>query len=171
MTRTRFAVAVDALVAVVCVAVLVVIGMRLWGAGGTAPAHAGAFPDVTGTAVADTVNIDWSAADRTLVLSLHSECRFCTASLPFYRRLLDARGDVPLQVVVTAPAEDAAIYTYLDDGGVRPDRVVTVEPGTLPIAGTPTLFLVDGSGVVTHVWPGQLGDEQETAVLDVLYRE
>lgn len=165
MTRNRFAGAVDALVAVVCVAALALIGMRLWG---PVQAPAGAFPDVTGAALADTVDIDWSSADRTLVLSLYSECRFCTASLPFYRRLLEARGDAPVQVVVAAPTEDAAIHTYLDDAGVRPDRVVTVAAGTLPVGATPALFLVDRAGVVTDAWIGQLHGEQEAAVLGAL---
>ena len=168
MARNRFGVAVDALVAVTCVAVLTVIGMRLWG---PARAPVGAFPDVTGAALADTVGVDWSSADRTLVLSLHSECRFCTASLPFYRRLLDARRDSPVRVVVAASTEDTAIHAYLDDGGVQPDRVVTVEAGALPIAATPALFLVDRGGIITGAWIGQLGDEQETAVLDALFGE
>ena len=102
-------------------------------------------------------------------MSLHSECRFCTASLPFYRRLLDARGNAPVQVVVAASAQDTAIHDYLDDGGVQPDRVVTVEAGALPLPATPALFLVDRAGVVTDAWIGQLGGARETAVLDTLY--
>ena len=105
------------------------------------------------------------------MLSLHSECRFCTASLPFYQRLLDTRGDAPVQVVVAASAQDTTIDGYLAAGGVQPDRVVTVEAGALPLAGTPTLFLVDRGGVITNVWAGQLDDEQETAVTEVLFEK
>lgn len=168
MAHNRFGIVVDVLVAVVCVAALTMIGLRLWG---PARGPAGAFADLTGTAVSDTVNIDWSSADRTLVLSLHSECRFCTASLPFYQRLLDTRGDAPVQVVVAASAQDTAIDSYLDGGGVQPDHVVDVDEGALPVAATPALFLVDPAGVIIDAWVGQLGDEQETAVLEALFGE
>lgn len=168
MTRNRFAVVVDALVAVGCVASLLVIGTRLWGPDRVV---AGAFPDVTGTAIADTVRIDWSSAERTLVLSLHSDCGFCTASLPFYKRLLETRSDAPVQVVAAASPQDADIHAYLDRAGVRVDRVVTVEAGELPIAATPTLFLVEPDGVIAGTWVGRLDEEQETAVMEALFEE
>lgn len=166
MTRNRFAAAVDVLVAVVCVTILVALGLRLWG---PERAAAGAFPDVTGTPIADTVNIDWSSAERTLGLSLHSKCRFCTASLPFYKRLLDARGDAPLQVVAAASTQDADIHAYLELAGVRVDRVVTVEAGELPITPAPTLFLMNPAGVIVDTWVGELGEDQETAVMEALF--
>src|SRR6185503_8682986 len=32
-------------------------------------------------------NVDWGKSDRTLLLMLSTNCRFCTESAPFYQRL------------------------------------------------------------------------------------
>lgn len=78
-------------------------------------------------------------------------------------------GTAQNYLVVAASAQDTTIDGYLAAGGVQPDRVVTVEAGALPLAGTPTLFLVDRGGVITNVWAGQLDDEQETTVMEALF--
>lgn len=107
--------------------------------------------------------IDFGAAERTLIMVLQSDCTFCERSAPFYRRL---PRDADAQIVIAAPVGDTDIESYREL--IEPDEVVFVEPGLLPVSGTPTLLLVDSEGRVDAAWIGLLDSEREAEVLDAL---
>ncbi len=108
------------------------------------------------------------AAAKTLVMALDSDCVFCQQSMPFYRSLLEAdRTDT--QIVVATSPDDSAIIDYLSTERVDPDTVAFVEPGTLPVPGTPTLLLVDDQGLITHAWVGLLDDYREAEVISSIF--
>ena len=109
--------------------------------------------------------VDFSAAPKTLVLVLRSDCVFCQESMPFYRRLLSDRDAADVQVVVAAPPFDTQIGEYLESERVYADSVVFVAADALPVSGTPTLLMVDNTGLITHAWLGQLNAEREQEVL------
>ena len=113
------------------------------------------------------IGIDFTARPRTLVMVLRSGCGYCQESTPFYRRVL-AHDAADVQTVVAAPSDDAGIGSYLAAASLKPDSVVLVDPDRLPVPSTLTLLLVDGDGLVTHVWIGLLDAEREAAVLDAL---
>lgn len=115
--------------------------------------------------------VDWTAAEHTLVLSLDSECMFCTESIPFYRRVQTHDGVTSdVQIVVVAPFYDLEMEDYLVEQGLQPDEVVMVnELNTLPDSGTPTLLLVDRDGLVTHAWIGLLSSDREEEVLTAVF--
>ena len=102
-----------------------------------------------------------------LILALRSDCPFCQQSMPFCRRLL-ARDRAGARIVVAAPPRDTGIGDYLAAESVAPDSVVFPAPGALPVPGTPTLLLVDSSGLVTHAWIGLLNADREREVFDAL---
>ena len=113
--------------------------------------------------------VDWAAAQHTLVLSLDSECIFCTESIPFYRRM-QAHDATDVQIVVVAPFYDFGMMDYLAAQNLQPDKVVMVnELNTLPDSGTPTLLLVDRDGLVTHAWIGLLSSDREEEVLSAVF--
>ncbi len=113
--------------------------------------------------------IDFSVAQKTLILVLQSDCVFCQESMPFYRRLLSDRGVTDVQVVAAAPPYDTRIGEYLVSEGVTVDSVVFVESGVLPVSGAPTLLMVDSKGLVTHAWLGLLNAEHESEVMSVAF--
>ena len=49
---------------------------------------------------------------------------------------------------------------YLSSHQLETDAVVSVNPGTLKVSGTPTLVLVDNKGKVTKQWPGALRERE-----------
>ena len=155
--------AADAITIVVGVAVLAALGVHYLSPRSMAPVSLG-----VGTQLKPSVGIDTAAASRTLILSLQSDCQYCRDSMPFYRRLM-ARNETDLQVVVAAPPHDTGIGEYLASEAVHPDAVVFVERGQLPLLATPTLFVVDASGTVTHAWLGRLDADREADVLSVLF--
>lgn len=106
----------------------------------------------------------YTGATRTLLLYVRSSCGYCTDSMPFYQSLSRQRrpGQNIRLVAIGRESEDVT-RDYLDRHHVVVDEVVAA--GT--IVATPTLVLVDSSGVVQHVWVGLLSTpgEQEVAAM------
>ena len=147
----------DGFTIVVAVVILGVIGARF------IPNERAPVSIADATIDGQAVGIDFAAAERTLVMVLQSDCPFCERSVPFYERL--PRGGAA-QIVIAAPLGDTDIESYRKL--IEPDELVFVEPGTLPVSGTPTLLLVDGEGRVDAAWIGVLDSEREAEVLDAL---
>jgi hypothetical protein len=111
--------------------------------------------------------VDFGAARQTLVMALRQDCRFCQDSLPFYQQLVAAAGGRAagaLQLTVVSTDPSSSLSEYLGANGVVVDHVVAVQRGSLKIPGTPQLLLVDSGGLVTRLWRGRLGPDQEREV-------
>ena len=150
----------DGATVVVALAVLFVLGTRFVGG-----------PSLSRFDYADfrldaSTGIDLSAAERTLVAVLRSDCPFCDQSKPFYEQLAK-RDRTGVQIVVAAPRGDADIESYRPV--LEPDSIVFVEPGVLPVSGTPTLLLVDSDGLVEAAWIGLLGSDRQKEVLTAVF--
>jgi thioredoxin-related protein len=113
-----------------------------------------------------SLSINWKESRQTLVLAISNTCHFCTDSAPFYKRLAQNRGDTRVVAVFPQPIEDGR--EYLERLGVSVDEVKQVGLDQIGVRGTPTLLLVDNSGVVKDSWVGRLPPEQEKSVLDAL---
>src|ERR1035437_4410881 len=111
--------------------------------------------------------VDWSKNGRTLVLAISTQCHFCKDSTPFYRKLQEEVGK-SLKTVAAVPQTVSEAEQYLNGEGVHVDQVQQVNFATLGVRGTPTLLLVNKSGVVTKVWNGKVQPEQEQQVLAAL---
>lgn len=119
--------------------------------------------------LSESVDVDFSAAARTLLVALQRPCRYCDDSVPFYRRLATrAAGRDDVRIVVVAPPRNPDIGDYLASRGFEPDEVVLAE--RFPARGTPSLLAVDAEGSLTHMWAGLLDPGQEAEVLDVLFQ-
>jgi hypothetical protein len=105
----------------------------------------------------------------TLVLAVSESCRFCTASMPFYRRLQgELVGRNHVQLVVVSPTGPAETEQYLTKHGVTAGRIVQASFGALGLGGSPTLVLLGPDGIVRGAWAGLLNGDSETAVIDAL---
>ena len=114
-------------------------------------------------------NLDWSQNSKTLVLVVSNRCHFCTESAPFYQRLVQERaqrGSFGLIAVLPQPVSDG--HKYMDTLGVSIDDVRQGSLGSIGVKGTPTLLLVNNTGVVTDVWFGKLPPEKQAEVLSRL---
>lgn len=117
------------------------------------------------------VGVDFQGSAQTLVMAIREDCRYCRASVPFYRRLTEAlrkRTDGATRIVVVSTDSVPAISAYLKANDIQVDRVTAYRPGDLKIPGTPFLFLVDMAGTVKSVWRGQLPPSQEREVFALL---
>jgi hypothetical protein len=109
----------------------------------------------------------YAASPYTLLMFVRSSCHFCTASMPFYKGLTVPEPPLnKLQFVVadSEPAEMARNYL-----AAHQVKVNDITPGS-PDVPTPTLILVDKSGVIKAFWVGQLNDSGEREVKATLAR-
>ncbi|SRR6266404_1329617 len=113
-----------------------------------------------------SLDIDWKQRKQTLILAISSSCHFCTDSAPFYKRLAQGKGDTRVVAVLPQPVQDG--QDYLKRLGVSVDQVKQVDLDQIGVRGTPTLLLVDNSGVLKDSWVGRLPPEKEKSVLNAL---
>jgi hypothetical protein len=111
-------------------------------------------------------NVDWAKNGQTVVLALSTTCHYCSESASFYRQLVQKRGNS--RVVVVMPQTVSTGQEYLRKLGVSVDEVKQVSIDSIGVQGTPTLLLVNSSGVITKEWVGKLHAEGEAEVLKQL---
>ena len=111
--------------------------------------------------------ISWADSEETVVLALSDKCKYCTESAPFYKQLAaeTAKRD-GVRVVAVFPQDTNAGKKYLDDLGVVVNEVKQATLDSIGVRGTPTLVIVDKSGVVKQSWVGLLKGDRETEVLN-----
>lgn len=157
---------------VVVAALLCVVLVRQYFFGGRTQAPAGPPGGPRQVAKGDKLTVpgvDWGKSERTLLMVLSSNCRFCTESAPFYRRLAEGNyRQKGVRMLAALPQEAAQGQGYLKELGVSVDEVLQVPVMAAGARGTPTLMLVNNEGVVQGVWVGKLPPEGEAEVLSQL---
>ena len=102
----------------------------------------------------------------TVVLYLRSSCQFCTASMPFYQRLREAAAATAgTRLIAVGPEPTDDLASYLRQHLVEVDAVVSYEGRPKP---TPTVLLVDSTGVIRSIWMGQQRDDGERDILEAI---
>jgi len=125
---------------------------------GESPIKAG-----TKLSISDT---QFATSGQTLILAISSTCHFCSESAPFYKKLAQKRGNIRLVAVLPQPVADG--QKYLSKLGVSVDEVRQLPLDKIGVQGTPTLILLDASGIVRNSWVGFLPPEAELDVLNAL---
>ena len=123
-----------------------------------------------GDLLTEEIAWDFSTSSRTVVLILSSTCSFCTASMPFYEELSrqihsDPKKSLKLVVAGLEPVEN--LSRYLAAHQVTADHLLSIQPS--PRFGfTPMLIIADRSGRIVDVRRGQLREQLQLEVLDLL---
>lgn len=112
------------------------------------------------------LKVDWTQGSQTLVLAVSATCRFCSESAPFYKTLASNKGDTRIVAVLPQSIEEGK--KYLDKLGVTVDDVKQLPLDQIGVSGTPSVLLVNNSGVVKNLWLGKLPADKEQVVLDAL---
>lgn len=113
--------------------------------------------------------VDWEKNQKTLLLVLSKDCRYCTESLPFYQQLAKealARGNVKL--IAVFPQSVVESKHYLNEAGIAIDDIRQATPATFGVRGTPTLILADSEGAAKKSWMGKLSPDKEGEILSQL---
>jgi hypothetical protein len=113
-----------------------------------------------------SLDINWAANRQTLILAISSSCHFCTASAPFYQKLVQNKSKTKLIAVLPQSVQEGE--NYLKRLGVAVDEVRQLDFNQIGVQGTPTLLLVDRSGVIRNSWVGKLPSDKESVVPNAL---
>lgn len=101
---------------------------------------------------------------RTLVVALSSACRYCNDSMPFYRELQERKPPSSRLLAISREPSTESFSNHLRTHGFAPDSAVAGV--VLPhVRMTPTMILLDASGVVERVWEGQLNAAGQKEVM------
>jgi thioredoxin-related protein len=111
---------------------------------------------------------DFSVKEKTLLMALKKDCRFCTESSEFYRKLTAAAGEKGVRVIALFPHSAADGQEYLNQINVSVEDKRQADFASLNVAGTPTLIITDKNGEIKQFWVGKLPPEKEKEVLDSL---
>lgn len=159
----RINLALNLLIALVLVSIGVVVIRHYWHTRSAVPPRDYGVP--TGSKIS-LPDIDWENNGQTLLLVLDTGCQYCTASAPFYQRIVrETAHNRRVRLIATFPQEISEGKQYLRDLNVPIDEVRQSSLNALGVKGTPTLILVNSKAEVLQSWPGQLSSEAEREVL------
>lgn len=114
-------------------------------------------------------NVNWKENKKTLVLYLSTSCRYCNESSPFYKQLLEKfSNDKNVKLIAVLPQPVDESKEHLKGLGVNIENVYNAQLSSMGVAATPTLLIVNESGVVSEYWRGKLNSDREKEVINKL---
>jgi rhodanese-related sulfurtransferase len=116
--------------------------------------------------------IDWSDSERTVLVALARECKYCAESAEFYRRLatgLASQSNTRLIALFSEKESEAEAYLRQLELPIQELRYVSLS--ALGIRSVPTLAVLDRNGVVTDMWIGKLSPIEQKALMSKLRLE
>jgi hypothetical protein len=164
MEKTKSSLDVAVNIAILCTCILIiVIGVKKFL---LSDAHSSGSMPQKGTHLR-LDGVDWSRADRTIVLALSTQCHFCNESSVFYQRLenIAVTANEPLIAVFPQSVEEARSHWISQNISLAGVQFIQSPLEQLQVQGTPTLILVDRKGVVLRAWPGKQPESGEAEII------
>lgn len=147
---------------VLCVGMMTLVGLRYFG-GSPQQKQAMKAPEI-GSKVSLKSNT-WEKDDKTVVLILSTQCKYCTASASFYQRLSDEAKQKHVRLIAVFPQPEAEAHSYFERLSVPVSEIYNAPLNSLNVSATPTLLVVGKDGLVKKAWVGQLQSKQEKEVI------
>jgi rhodanese-related sulfurtransferase len=116
--------------------------------------------------------ISWADSERTVVIALKKECKYCSASAAFYRRLAaQIASQTNTRLIAVFPENESEGEAYLKQLDVPIQQLRYLSFSSLGITSVPALAVFDRNGVVTDMWVGKLSPLKESNVISKLNLE
>jgi len=116
--------------------------------------------------------INWADSERTVLLALGKECKYCSGSAEFYRRLAAGiAGQTNIRLIALFSEKESEGEAYLEQLAVPIREVRYTSLSSLGIKSVPTLAILDRNGVVNDMWVGKLSPLKESALMSKLRLE
>lgn len=81
------------------------------------------------------------------------------------------RNGTDVRLLAVLPQPNYEVSRYLSEKNVAVDEIVQLNPGQIDVRGTPTLPLVDRTGLVLEAWNGKLPADKEMEVMGRVFGE
>lgn len=111
--------------------------------------------------------VDFGDSERTILLAVSKNCRYCTESAPFYKRLDAAIKDRSIRTIALFPENDTEPESYVAELGITA-KAHNVSLTTLGITKIPALVITDNTGSVLEMWNGKLPPRVQSVVFERL---
>lgn len=123
--------------------------------------------DLSGQTLPAISGYVWSDHPRTLLLVIQRGCKFCQASLPFYKHLdeLEKEKILRAHVLTVMPNDKNSGESMLHTAGLNVESIFNQSLASMNVSGTPTVLLLDPRGRITKSWVGQLNSQEEQEVI------
>ena len=106
--------------------------------------------------------INWADSEQTVLLALSKECKYCSSSAEFYRRLAARLArQTSTRLLAVFPERESEAEAYLKQLEVPIRELRYVSLSSLGIKNVPTLAILDRNGVVTDMWVGRFSPLEE----------
>lgn len=116
--------------------------------------------------------INWADSEQTVLVALRKECKYCSASAPFYRRLAASiASQTNTRLIAVFSENETEAEAYLKQLEVPIRELHHVSFSSLGITSVPALAILDRNGVVTDMWEGKLSPLKESALMSRLNLE
>jgi rhodanese-related sulfurtransferase len=113
--------------------------------------------------------INWADSERTVLVALSKDCKYCSDSAPFYRRLVAGiTSQTNTRLIAVFPTRESEAEAYLKQLEVPIRELRYVSLSSLGIKNVPTLAILDRSGVVSDMWAGKLSPLKEADLMSKL---
>jgi rhodanese-related sulfurtransferase len=113
--------------------------------------------------------INWADSERTVLVALGKECKYCSDSAEFYRRLAAGiAGQTNTRLIALFSEKESDGEAYLKHLAVPIPEVRYTSLSSLGIKSVPTLVILDRNGVVNDIWVGKLSPLKESALMSKL---
>lgn len=104
-------------------------------------------------------------ARENVLLGLSTVCHFCQMNTDLYKHLAEMDAPGRVSVVAVIPQSEAEAKQYLAKDGLQAGLVAGTPLSNFHISGTPTILLVDSTGVIRKAWVGALDPAQQRDVI------
>lgn len=156
----------NVLVIIVSISILTVLTRNIWK---TKPVTS-VSKIAKGMTLAKIPGIDYAENENILFLALNTQCKYCTRSIPFYKKILEASKNSISKVKVIALFSDKKdeVEHYLHSQELSIAAISEINFDQLKIEHTPSLILVDSKGVVLSLWTGKPSEASEAKIFNSL---
>lgn len=115
--------------------------------------------------------VNWTDSERTVLVALAKDCKYCSASAKFYRRLVAGLNNTDTRLIAVFAENDSDAEAYLKGLNVPIRELRRVSFSSLGITNVPTVAILDRNRVVTDMWVGKLSPLKEAALMAKLNLE
>lgn len=112
--------------------------------------------------------VDFKQTRNTILLAMDANCRFCTASIPFYQKLIDkSRQNSAVRIVALFINKNEEVENYLRENDLAVEFIPNVDLVKLKVDTTPTVIWVDANRKIVGSYQGFLPEKQEIAFFEL----
>lgn len=122
-----------------------------------------------GKTLAEVPNLNEDSYEKSVILILNTDCKYCNASMGFYKKLASVKYDTQSkQLVALFLQPQEVVNKYVNEKGFPVRSISSASFEKLKVGLTPTIVVVNNRRQIIKSWFGQLEVNQEGEVIDLL---